>query len=155
MSDAIGPGAMTPSELRERTLEFAVRVHRFIQPLLREPDTRHVGMQLFRASTSVASNYRAAGLGRSRKEFTAKIGTVAEEADESLFWIVFLERSGMLPRGREAEIKSLSTEAHELVRIFMASYRTAKRRLREARRRRKEKAARGNNAPPADEPMPG
>ena len=149
------PADMKPSELRERTLRFAVRIHRFIQPLLRQPDTRHVGMQLFRASSSVASNYRAAGLGRSRKEFAAKIGTVAEEADESLFWIVFLERSRMLPRGHEAEMAALSSEAHELVKIFVASYRTVKRRLREARRRQEAaKTSNSPDAPPADDPMP-
>ena len=146
------PARMTPSELRERTLTFAVSIHRFIKPLLREPDTRHVGMQLFRASCSVASNYRAAGLGRSRREFTAKIGAVAEEADESLFWITFLERSRMLSNGRDPEFASLSAEARSLVRIFVASYRTSKKRLNEARRRQKEKAEAMPRWP--DGPMP-
>jgi four helix bundle protein len=97
-------------------------------------------MQLFRASSSIASNYRAAGLGRSRREFTAKIGTVAEEADESLFWITFLARSSMLANGSDAEFASLSAEARSLVRIFVASYRTSKKRLEEAKRRHKAKA---------------
>jgi four helix bundle protein len=34
---------------------------------------------------STAANYRAARRGRSKKEFAAKIGIVAEEADESEF----------------------------------------------------------------------
>jgi hypothetical protein len=76
---------------------------------------------------------------------------VAEEADESLSWIVFLERSRMLANGRDAEFSALSAEARSLVRIFVASYRTSKKRLNEAKRRKKAEAqaaaAKAPNAP--------
>jgi hypothetical protein len=39
---------------------------------------------LAKSATSLAFNYRASCRARSHKEFTAKIGLVAEEADESL-----------------------------------------------------------------------
>jgi four helix bundle protein len=76
---------MTPQELRDRTFEFALQTYRFAKPLLRNIETRHVASQIIRASSSVAANYRAAGQGRSRREFCAKLGTVREEADESSF----------------------------------------------------------------------
>jgi four helix bundle protein len=44
---------------------------------------RALGNQLIRSGTSVGANYRAAGRGRSKAEFIAKIGTVVEEADEA------------------------------------------------------------------------
>jgi four helix bundle protein len=66
----------------------------------------------------VASNYRAACRGRSRAEFTAKLGIVEEEADESAFWLEIVMERGMLPKERVAD---LLKEANELVSIMVAS----------------------------------
>jgi len=43
-----------------------------------------VGRQLAKSATSVAPNYRAACVARSRAEFVAKLGIVFEEVDERL-----------------------------------------------------------------------
>jgi len=81
-------------------------------------------MQLFRCATSVAANYRAVCLARSKKEFSAKAGVLREESDESLFWLVFIAKAGMVPTTR-AELQELTEEADELARIFRATYRTS------------------------------
>jgi four helix bundle protein len=47
--------------------------------------------QIIRSATSVAANYRAVCRAKSDKDFVSKIGTVIEEADESLFWIELLD----------------------------------------------------------------
>jgi four helix bundle protein len=119
------PTLMTPKELQERTLVFSLEVYQLVKPWLKAADTRHVGLQLFRCSTAMAANYRAACLARSPKEFTAKIGVVREEADESLFWIIFIERSGMGMTNPE-HVVVLSNEAGQLARIFAAAYRTSR-----------------------------
>jgi four helix bundle protein len=74
-----------------------------------------------------AANYRAARLGRSGREFVAKIGTVREEADETVFWLSFMERVAIVPSGASRETAQLKDEAEQLARIFAASYRTARR----------------------------
>jgi len=117
---------MTPEELQERTLAFALSVYRFVRPLLRDPTTRHVAQQLFRASTSLAANYRAACLARSPREWVAKIGIVREESDETQFWIIFAGRSEMCPDGQH-ELAALTNESGQLARIFAAAYRTSRR----------------------------
>jgi four helix bundle protein len=96
-----------------------------IRPWWKEADNRHVGLQVFRCSTSLAANYRSACLARSRKEFSAKIGIVREEADESLFWLIFVQRAGMDSRDPSA-VAALINEARQLARIFSAAYRTSK-----------------------------
>ena len=48
-----------------------------------------------RCGTSVGANYRAACRSRSRAEFAAKLGIVAEEADETVYWLEML-RDGEL-----------------------------------------------------------
>jgi len=83
--------------LRDRSFTFALDVTRFCRTLPETWEGRHVADQLFRAATSVASNYRAASRGRSLAEFISKLGTVVEECDESEFWLEF---EGRPDRGR-------------------------------------------------------
>jgi len=116
---------MTPQELRERTKQFAQRTINFVDPLLADARTRDMGLQLMRAATSVASNYRAAGRARSHAEFTSKVGLVLEEADEVELWLEFLKARPGVSETTRAE---LSGEASQLVAIFAAAKRTATRR---------------------------
>lgn len=122
--------AMTPQELRNRSMQFAVRAVRFCRTLPDTWEARRIGGQLIDASTSVAMNYRAAGRGRSHREFTAKLGTVVEEADESLGW---LELIAQLELARGLELIWLLGEANELLAIFGSSCATAKDKDRRSR----------------------
>ena len=115
---------MTPRELKDRTKRFAVKVILFVRELPTTADGREVGRQLLRAATSVASNYRAACRARSRAEFIAKLGTVLEESDESLFWLELIVDSKMKPQIR---VEELMNEANQLTAIFTTSLKTAKR----------------------------
>ena len=110
--------------LRERTKEFALRILRLCDALPKTDAARAIGRQLLRSGTSVAANYRAVGRARSRAEFVAKMGVVVEEADETVFWLELLADSGMVPKAR---LDELSREGNELVAIFVASQKTAKR----------------------------
>ena len=74
-------------ELRRRTKKFALRIIRLFKSLPRSSEAQILGKQLLRSGTSVGANYRAAGRARSRAEFSAKIGIVVEEADETVFWL--------------------------------------------------------------------
>jgi four helix bundle protein len=82
-----------------------------------------LGKQLLRSGTSVAANYRAACRARSKAEFVARIGVVAEEADEAVLWLELLTESGIISPERT---KDLLAEAKELAAIFTASQQTAK-----------------------------
>src|SRR5947207_4496847 len=83
-------------ELRKRTKEFALRVIRMSQamPVTREANV--INNQILRSATSMAANYRAVGRARSKAEFTAKLGIVIEESDETVFWLELLSDSGII-----------------------------------------------------------
>ena len=49
----------------------------------------------------MAMNYRAAGRARSHREFTAKLGTVVEDADESLGWLELMTQLQMANGGEQ------------------------------------------------------
>jgi|SRR5687768_8124554 len=114
---------MTPKELRDRTKKFAIAIIRLCRELPNTIDGRRLGQQLIDAGTSVAANYRAACRGRSRAEFVAKLRTVLEESDESLFWLELMVEADLVTRPRA---ERLLKEADELTAIFTTSLKTAK-----------------------------
>lgn len=97
-------------ELQARTDAFADRSIRFIR------------------STSIASNYRAARRARSFDECVATLGLVSAQADESLFWLK-RPMNATVP-GATGELGALVSEAGQLARLFGASHRAAKKRMR-------------------------
>ena len=110
-------------ELRDRTKTFALRVIRLFRSLPYMTDTQVLGKQLLRCGTSVAANYRAVCRARSKAEFIARLGIVAEEADEAVLWLELLTESEIV----KAEMTAgLLKEARELAAILTASQQTAK-----------------------------
>lgn len=111
-------------ELQARTKIFAVEAVKFCRTIEELSETRRLKSQLAAAATSVGANYRAARRARSHAEFTAKIGLVAEEADESEYWLsLALE----LELGAAEKAKALHEESVELMKIFGKSSGTARR----------------------------
>jgi len=82
-----------------------------------------MGRQLLRAGLGIAGNYRGACRSRSHREFTARIGVVLEESDESELWLLFSESN--LPNVTVPDV--LLEESQALRRIFVASNLTARR----------------------------
>jgi four helix bundle protein len=113
-----------PQELRDRTRAFAIRIVKLYRSLPHTADAQVVGKQLLRCGTSVAANYRAACRGRSRAEWIAKIGLVAEEADETVFWLEMLSDCEIVNVER---CRDILNEACESSAIFTASKHTARR----------------------------
>jgi len=113
---------MDEAELKSRTKQFALRVMRLVDALPKSIKGRTIGGQLIRSGTSVAANYRATCRARSRAEFISKLGVVVEEADESALWLELIVEDGLLP---EARVVPLLNEANEIVRIMVASRKTA------------------------------
>src|SRR5882762_7490007 len=115
---------MKKAELQERTKKFALRVLKLIERFPHTIGGRVLANQLARSATSVSANYRAACRARSPVEFSSKLGTVAEEADESLHWLELIRDGSFIS---EKRIAPLLAEAEELTAIFTALRRTSSR----------------------------
>jgi len=113
-------------ELKNRSKRFALEIIRLFRSLPKAEDVRIIARQLLRSGTGVAANYRAVCRARSRAEFVAKIGMVVEEADETVFWLELLVESGIAQRQL---VEPVMTEANQLLAIFAASQRTARKAL--------------------------
>ena len=115
---------MDRAELEARTKAFAVAVIALCDSIRSQPNGWTTAKQLLDCSSSVGANYRATSRSRSRAEWVAKLGTVVEEADESVYW---LEVALDAHLGDRTAITRLLIEARELRAIFAASYKTSRR----------------------------
>jgi len=115
---------MTKEELKQRTKQFALDVFKFLMKIEKSKAVDVVSYQLFKSSSSVAANYRAVCRGKSSADFLNKLKIVDEEADESLFWLEFIQ--GLELDCDQLQLEKLIKEADELVAIFSAGIKTIK-----------------------------
>ncbi len=114
---------MNQEQMKIRTKEFAKHVVNLCRQLPNSPEGKLIRNQFFRAGTSVGANYRAACRARSKADFISKLGIVLEETGESLYWLeIIAENNIMNPKF----LNGLMNKAKELVAIFIASLKTAK-----------------------------
>ena len=118
--------------LKRRSKRFAIGVIVLCRQFPRSVDALVVAKQLIKSATSVAANYRAACRTRSPADFVSKISVVAEEADESEFWLALTLDAQI---GQPEKARPLLKESGELTAIFTASRDTAKRNLKNVERR--------------------
>jgi four helix bundle protein len=116
--------ACKKTELIARTKTFSLRILKLVDRLPQTTSGRALGAQVIRSGTSIGANYRAACRGRSRAEFASKIGTVAEEADETVYWLELIGEGELVSK---SSLSSLLKEANELTAIFTSARRTSSR----------------------------
>ena len=116
--------------LKERTMRFALDVCELLKAMpISEPGPT-IKRQLAKSATSVGANYRAACRARSHAEFAARIGVVAEEADETVYWLDVIAGARLTTA---PALPNLQHEAKELLAIFSTAVGTARRNARNAR----------------------
>lgn len=112
-------------DLEDRLLEFASAV---IDLTERLPSTRaghHIAAQLLRSGTSPYSNHGEAESAESPDDFVHKLKVCLKELRETRRWLRLIERKEWMPEGKA--LIWARGEADELIRIFVASIRTARR----------------------------
>jgi len=103
-------------ELKERTKAFALRVIRMYSARPKSSAVAQVlGGQVLRSGTSVGPNYREASRGRSKAEFSSKIGDGLKEIEETEDWLELLADSGCLA---PPKLANLPDETRQLIAIF-------------------------------------
>jgi len=114
---------MNKEDLQRRTKRFGVDVIALIRSLPSDAAAAHIGHQLIRSGTAVGANYRASCRAKSKADFVSKMGTVEEEADESVYWLEMLVDSQIVAR---KAVERLLDEGEQLLKIVVASINTAR-----------------------------
>jgi four helix bundle protein len=114
---------MTANNLNQRTKQFVLRIIRMVDNFPATRSSKIIGDQILRSSTSLAANYRASCLAKSKRDFINKLKIVEEETDETIFWLELIEESQIFLKEKLLPIK---TEAHEILKIIIASIKTTR-----------------------------
>jgi len=117
---------MTPRELEDRLIDFAVEMITITEGLPSTPAGKHVAIQLLRSGTSPAPNYAEAQGAESTRDFVHKIKIGLKELRETMVWLKIISRKSMAP---SADVERAKDECNQLIAIFVASTKTADKRL--------------------------
>ena len=113
---------MKNEELKLRTKKFGLRIANLVNSLPFSIVGKVIANQLVRSGLSVGANYRAACRGRSKAEFTAKLGIVLEEVDECKYWLEIIVDLGIISK---VKLSNLHKEADELTALFYSIIQTS------------------------------
>jgi four helix bundle protein len=100
---------------QKRTRQLALSVIALVDSLPDTGSARVVGEHLLRSATAVAADYRAATRTSSRVEMLAKLGTVEEQADLTLFWLEMSAEAGLVP---ESDVAHLMQEFDVIISVI-------------------------------------
>jgi len=109
-------------DLEDRLLEFAADIVNFVESLPSTKAGNHIAGQLLRCGTSPLSNHGEVEAAESRKDFIHKLRICLKELRETKRWLRLVDR---LELADVSALGSCTAEADELIRIFVASVRTA------------------------------
>jgi four helix bundle protein len=115
------------SNLEERLIDFAVNIIRTAESLPETKIGKHIGGQLARSGTSPAPNYGEAQDAESRADFIHKIKISLKELRETKVWLQMIAKASLIKPA--SKLEPLIRETDELIAIFVASVRTAKKNI--------------------------
>ena len=116
-----------PYDLEDRLLEYAAAVIRISEGLRRSPAGAHIGNQLLRSGTSPFLNHGEAEAAESRDDVIHKLRICLKELRESRRALRLILRVPLTEN--PSVLEPLMRESDELIRIFVASVRTARKGL--------------------------
>lgn len=111
-------------DLEDRLIDFAANVILFTNYVEKSYAGNHLSSQIVRSSTSPALNYGEAQSAESNKDFVHKMGICLKELRETNNCLKIIERANL--HSNSKMLDQLKVEANELISIFVASIKTAK-----------------------------
>jgi len=118
-------------DLEDRLLEFSARIVRLAESLPKSRAGAHLGGQLLRSGTSPLLNHGEAESAESQEDFIHKLKICLKELRETQRCMKLVQRVPLVKSPRT--IEPLLNENDQLIRIFVASVRTATMRLTKRR----------------------
>lgn len=106
-----------PRDIRERTLDFAVRIIKLTEGFPNTPASKIIANQIIRSGTSIGANSQEALAGYSKDDFIYKTNLALREARETLYWLRVVERLKLLESNH---VGPVVREADEISRILGA-----------------------------------
>ena len=106
---------MKDNVVKDKSLEFAVRIVNLYKFLVNEQKEFVMSKQILRSGTSIGANIREAEQAQSRADFINKLNIALKEANETEYWLELLIRTEYITREQYESIKNDSTEINKLL----------------------------------------
>lgn len=114
---------MKESFLREKSYAFAIRNVKLSQFLQADKKEFVLSKQILRSGTAIGALIRESAYGQSKTDFVHKLSVALKEANETKYGLNILKDTGFI---EEKLFISLSDDCKELLRLLIASIKTAK-----------------------------
>jgi four helix bundle protein len=119
-------------DLENRLLEYSTRIIRMVETLPRNRAGDHVADQLMRSGTSPYANHGEAQAAESSKDFIHKMRICLKELRESKRWLKLIQHVPLVKSSESMD--AFLQETEELIKIFVASIRTAEKNMKKEHR---------------------
>jgi len=112
-----------PNILRDKSFAFAIRIVKLSQHIKSYHQEYVLSKQILRSGTAIGALIRESENASSKKDFIYKLNVALKEADETLYWLELLNRSGFL---ENKIFNSMENDCKELIKLLVSSLKTAK-----------------------------
>lgn len=114
---------MTREEIERRVNRLSYSIFRLVDSFPQTRGADIIAKQILRSSSSVRINYRTLRLAKSRSDFIYKLNVVAEEADETYGWLLFMSELELV---KNPNLSELTAESRSLTLLFTKALATSK-----------------------------
>ena len=114
---------MKENLLTDKAIQFASRIIKLQQYLIKTKKESIISKQIFRSGTSIGANINEANYGQSKADFISKMHIALKETAETEYWLKLLTISEYITEDMGS---SLLDDCLEIKRILIASIKTAK-----------------------------
>ena len=115
------------SPLREKTLNFAVRIVDLNKYLAQKKQEYIMGKQVLRSGTNPGAMVREAANAESGADFIHKLSIAQKEIDETIYWLELLKATNYLT---ESQFESLNCDAIEIIKLVKSSIITKRKNIK-------------------------
>jgi four helix bundle protein len=106
-----------------KSFQFAVRIVRLYQFLVKQKNEFVLSKQILRSGTSIGANVEEADGAISKREFSNKISISYKEAKETHYWLRLLHATDYIS---QSEYESLLNDCNEICRLLCSILRTSR-----------------------------
>lgn len=114
---------MKKNILIDKSIEFAARIIKLYDYLIKNKKALTIAKQIIRSGTSIGANINEANYGQSHADFISKMHIALKETAETEYWIRLLRTADYID---DTMNDSLLGDCLEIKRILIASINTAK-----------------------------
>ena len=103
------------SIITSKSFQFALKIVRANQKIIKSNKDNVLSKQLFRSGTSIGANIVESSGAYSRKDFAFKLSIAYKEARETAYWLKLIEASMLLEKDELLELHQGVEELQKLI----------------------------------------